>query len=354
MKMGRNYFYIRHIPAIILALLSAAAIIIYPTEFATGAKNGLALLGESVIPALFPFMVLSTYLADNPATQGIFNLLHKFSRKVFNVSGVSLIAPTTGMLGGYPIGAQAVARLFEGNLISQDEAHRLLCWSINPSPTFAITFLGKFLMGNTACGTIMYASNILASLTIGVFLRFLGNNKEDVVFQKHYVDKKNIFVNSVATSCKAMLSICGWVLLFSAFSNGINSLIKNEAVNIFLNTVSEVSVGCNIAVQEGLSLPIICAIIGFGGFAVIFQIAPYLEKCNFKLKYFICWRLIIAALSAFYCTKLIALFPNATTTFENLSHGYSLTVSHTPLTSIILIFTCILLVFEVDNKRKIC
>ena len=54
MKTGRNYFYIRHIPAIILALLSAAAIIIYPTEFATGAKNGLALLGESVIPALFP------------------------------------------------------------------------------------------------------------------------------------------------------------------------------------------------------------------------------------------------------------------------------------------------------------
>ncbi len=354
MKMRHNSFYIRHIPAIILALFSSAAIIIYPTEFATGVKAGITLLGESVIPALFPFMVLSTYLADNPVTQTFFSLLHKFSKKVFNVSGVSLIAPVTGMLGGYPIGAQAVARLFEGNLISQDEAHRLLCWSINPSPTFVITFLGKFLLGNIACGTIMYASNILASLTIGVFVRFLGSNDKDVAFKRHYVDKKNIFVNAVATSCKAMLSICGWVLLFSAFSNGINNLIRSEAISTFLKTVSEVSVGCNTAVQEGLSLPIICAIIGFGGFAVIFQIAPYLERCNFKLKYFICLRLIIASLSAFYCTKLIALFPNAVSTFENLTQNYSPAISHTPLTSIILIFTCILLVFEVDNKRKIC
>ncbi len=354
MKSQRKAFYIRHFSKIILALCAGATIIIYPTEFANGVKNGIALCGESVIPALFPFMVISTYLADNPAMQEIFSLFHKFSKKLFNISGVGLVAPITGMLGGYPIGAQAVARLFEGNLISQDDAHRLLCWSINPSPTFVITFIGKFLIGNTISGAIIYASNILASLTIGIFVRFLADSDEEIVFTKRHIERRNIFVNSVAVSCKAMLFICGWVLLFSAFSNGVNSLIKNEAINIFLKTISEVSVGCNVAVQEGLSLPVICALIGFGGFAVIFQIAPYLEKCNFKLKYFICWRLIIASLSAFYCTRLIALFPNAVFTLQNLTHSYSPEITHTPIISIILIFTCTLLVFEVDNKRKIC
>lgn len=354
MKMWRNSFYIKRVPAIIFALCSACAVIIYPTEFATGVKNGITLLGESIIPALFPFMVLSTYLADNPATQKIFNLFHKFSKKLFNVNGEGLIAPVSGMLGGYPIGAQVISHLFESKQISQNEAHRLLCWSINPSPTFVITFLGKFMMNNTVCGALMYASNLLATLTIGVLVRFLGSDDEVVAFKSCCSDKKNIFINAVGTSCKSMLSICGWVLLFSAFSNGINSLIKNETVSIFIKTVSEVSIGCNIAVQEGLSVPLICALIGFGGFAVIFQIAPYLEKCNFKLKYFICCRVIIASLSAFYCTRLIALFPNAVPTFGYLSQTHSPTISHTPLTSIILILTCILLIFEVDNKRKIC
>ena len=163
-----------------------------------------------------------------------------------------------------------------------------------------------------------------------------------------------MFINAVAFSCKAMLSICGWVLLFSAFSRGINSFIHNHTVSVFFKAVAEVTVGSTTAVQEGLSLPVIGAITGFGGLAVIFQIAPYLEKCSFKLKYFICWRLVNAALSAFYCLKLVALFPNTVSSSTYLFNSYTPSIAHTPLASIILLLTCILLVFEVDNKRKIC
>lgn len=355
MKLWLNNTYLRYFPKFILAICATVTIIIYPTEFATGVKEGIKLLGESIIPALFPFMVISSYIAESPVTQLIFNLIDRPSKKLFNTPGIGLIAPITGMLGGYPIGAQAVARLLENKRISEDEAHRLICWSVNPSPTFVITLLGKFLIGNTGAGVIMYISNILSSVTVGLFLRFLGSNNEVMHLEKKCTDNKNaLFINAVASSCKAMLSICGWVLLFSAFSRGINTLITNHTISVFFKAVAEVTIGCTTAVQEGLSLPVICAVIGFGGFAVIFQIAPYLEKCCFKLKYFICWRLVNAALSAFFCSKLIALFPNAVSSSTYLLNGYAPSIAHTPLASIILLFTCILLIFEVDNKRKIC
>jgi sporulation integral membrane protein YlbJ len=355
MKLQIRNLYLKHLPGFIIALCAIATIILYPTEFATGVKSGIKLLGESIIPALFPFMVLSSYIAESPATQLIFNLLHKPSKKLFNIPGIGLIAPLTGMLGGYPVGAQAVSRLFEANLISKNEAHRLICWSVNPGPTFVITLLGRFLIGNSSAGYIMYASNLLSSLTIGLFLRFLGNEAEAIHFEKRQTENKGgFFISAVASSCKAMISICGWVILFSAFSRGINSFIGDRTVSVLFRTVAEVTIGCTTAIQEGFSLPVICAITGFGGFAVIFQIMPYLEACGLKLKYFICCRLVNAALSAFYCSKLIELFPGAVSSSAYISSSYAPSLAHTPLASVFLLLTCILLIFEVDNKRKIC
>ncbi len=354
MSVVGKFFYFKQLPKLLFALCCAAAIVVFPAEFTAGVKDGILLLGNSLIPALFPFMVVSTYLADSPATQMLFKALDRPAAKLFNIRGAGLVAPITGMLGGYPIGAQATARLFESNQISKAEAHRLLSWSVNPSPTFVITVLGRFLMGNTGAGAIMYISNILASFTIGIFARFLGKNDELTTPTQKLADQKNIFISSVAVASKAMLSICGWVLLFSAFSSGINSLVRFKSVSSFLKTVCEVTIGSSTAIQEGFSLPVVCAITGFGGLAVIFQLAPYLEKCDYKLKYFICWRLINAALSGFYCSKLIILFPCAVTTFENAFNGYLPHIAHTPVASIILIITCILLIFEVDNKRKLC
>lgn len=342
-------------PKAICLLICLITTIIFPTEIANGVRDGLLLLGDSLIPALFPFMVLASYLADSPLFYLSAHILHKPSKRLFNVSGTGLITVILGMLGGYPIGAKLTSQLYENGYLSKSDTHRLLCWCINPSPSFVITAVGTFMLRNTKSGILLYCANILASFTIGLAVRFLVFKERDNNPVTKYIEQRNVFISAVASASKAMLSICGWVLLFSAIAAGLECIIHYERVTLFIKTISEVTTGCRFAACDGFSLPVICAVTGFGGFAVIFQIAPYLEKCNFSLKQFICWRIINGALSAFYCSVFIKIFPDTVSTIYSFNAGEAVyNISHSPVAAIILMLTCILLILEVDNKRKLC
>lgn len=348
---------LRHLPKILCIVIAFLGLIFYPREIGNGVRNGLTLLGEKVIPSLFPFMILSTYISFSPYSFHISRLLHKPARKIFNINGAGLTAVFLGILGGYPIGAKAVSDFYQLKRLDKSDINRLLCWCVNPSPAFVITATGTFMMSNTQSGIVMYISLMLASLTIGIFARFIPSESygHEAIPNAFPIDRKNIFINSVSSGSKAMLSICGWVLLFSAVCAGLDCLTESKEITLLIKVFSEVTTGCESGIANGLSLPLICAILGFGGFAVIFQVAPYLEKCDYNLKFFICWRLINGALSAFYCSRIMKLFPDSQAVFQTVTVGSSeFTLSHSIGASVILLLTCIVLILEVDNKRKMC
>lgn len=347
--------YIIHIFKIFFILISLVGLIAFPKEIGNGVKSGLLLLGDSIIPALFPFMVFASYIAFSPYSDRISMLLKKPAQKLFSTNGNGLTAVILGILGGYPIGAKTVAEYYQQGLLSANEAHRIIPWCVNPSPAFVITATGTFLLRNTKSGAIIYISVILASLTIGVFNRFIKidcekNEKTNI----SPLMQKDVFINSVASASKAMLAICGWVLTFSALCAGFDCLTDNEHLSLLIKSIAEVTNGCRLAAEEGLSLPLICAITSFGGFAVIFQVSPYLQICSYNLRVFICWRLLSAALSAFYCSLFIRLFPDAQSVYQVISVAdKSFTVSHSISAAVILLITCVVLILEVDNKRKV-
>jgi hypothetical protein len=82
------------------------------------------------------------------------------------------------------------ADLYKANRLTQNEAERLMLFTINSGPAFALTAVGTNMLGNTLSGVILYISTILTSLTIGFFCRFLS-------------DKKELDVNKIITSEKS-------------------------------------------------------------------------------------------------------------------------------------------------------
>lgn len=341
---------------IFFAAISFIVLILFPQEIGDGVKSGLYLLGNSVIPALFPFMLLSTYISFSPCSRYLSLILERPAQWLFGINGTGLCAVVLGILGGYPIGAKTVAEFFEQRLLSQYDTKRLLSWCVNPSPAFVITAIGTFLLRNTSSGIIMYVSILLSSITIGIANKFMishqktSESKADIA----PLNESNIFISSVTSGSKAMLSVCGWVLTFSAICAGIDCITYNKNLSLLIKSVSEVTNGCSVIADTGLPLPVLCALLGFGGFAVIFQVAPYLQMCNYSLKIFICWRIVIASLSAFYCSILIKIFPKAHSVIHVIAIGdTNLTLSHSIGASIILLITCIVLILEVDNKRKV-
>lgn len=339
----------------VLIFISILALSIYPKEIGTGIKTGLTTLYETIIPSLFPFMILSSYASDSHVADAFARKLFSFSKKAFKVNPHGIIAFLLGILGGYPIGAKSLAEFYENKKLNNYDVRKLFCWCINPSPAFAITAVGTFMLGSTKSGIIIYISILISSLCIGLCIGFLNKNFQCVSdFKEIKVDSKHIFINSVAKGNSAMLSVCGWILIFSGISASLEKVIPNEYASLFFNSITEVTNGCKVAISHSLPLPAICAILSFGGLAVIFQIGPYLEKCNISFKEFFCWRVVNGSLSAFLCSQLLRIFPDCQTVFSNISIGNTtLTTNHSLFTAFMMILMCTVFVFEVDNRKKV-
>ena len=351
----RSYILLKFIPPFAGIILITTGLIIYPTQTAEGIKKGLFLLGDNIIPSLFPFMVLSSYVSNSSTIDLLAKFLEKPAQKVFRISGNGSIAVILGLLGGYPIGAKTTAEFLKKGKLTPNEANRLLYWCVNPGPAFVITAVGSFMLSDLKIGIILYVSNIFSALLMGFCSRFFSNKQKLGDYIPKYENKKDVFVKSVSSGSEAMLGICGWVLTFSAIAALGNQIISSENINIFLNTILEVTTGCTYAVKYNLPLPIISAILGFGGFAVIFQIRNYMEICNVSLKNFLCIRILNGALSAFFCSQLMKFFPESVSVFSQINAGNTVFhLSHSVSASFILIVMCTVFIFEVDNKRKMC
>lgn len=345
---------IKYLPSVITVILCTLGLLLSPVKTAEGVKAGLTLAGNNLIPSLFPFMVLSSYIVNSSVSDIIAKLLNKPALKIFKVNGYGLCAVILGLMGGYPIGARAVAEFYTQKKISKKQAQTLLLWCVNPGPAFVIISIGTFMYTRIKIGVILYVSVVTASLITGITASFFI--KEDyappIIIREN--KNENIFVNSVKNASRAMLSICSWVLVFSASGELVAEYFPSAFATVF-KSLSEVTTGCCTVASLKLPLPLTCGILGFGGFAILFQIADYLHQCSVKPQFYICTRIINGSLSAFICSELLKFFPESVAVFSHITvNGVVFPLYHSISSAIVLILMFILFILEVDNKKKVC
>ena len=344
---------LKKLVAITGVVIFGVIFITHPDIASDGVKKGLALLGENLIPALFPFMIVSGYIAESPITYLTTHIFDKAAHKAFRTSACSLVIFFLGCLGGYPIGAKTINEFRKKGYISETESARLFNWCINPGISFVVTAVGTFMLGNTLSGIIIYFSCVAASIVLGIFSGFFCRIPQAP--QKHISNEKfteHALIKAVSSSVEAMSGICGWVLFFSTLCELCNQLIDAKDLKLLINAVAEVTLGCKATISAGLPLPVLCAVISFGGLAVASQIAPYLAECGVKMKSYICWQLAGSALSSFFCSQLVKFFPRCAVASASIPPVGTLTKG-VP-TALIMLLMCIVMIFEVDNKRKVC
>ena len=346
---------LKNIVTLVIVSVVGVCLIIHPQNTTDGIKNGFLLLGNNLIPSLFPFMVLSSFISGSGVAQMISKIFEKPFRFFFKTSGYGIIPFVLGCLGGYPVGAKTVCEFYEEGKISQNDAGRLIYWCINPSPAFLITAVGTFLLNNAKSGLILYFSCLLSSVTVGFFCRFISSNEMYPIESYQKNAKENLFVKSVSKGSEGMLAICGWVLTFCVLASLCDALNFPYSLSCIIKSAGEVTTGCKNAISTGLSLPVVAGISGFGGFAVICQCASYASLCKTPMKYLICSRLINSALSAIYCSVILKFFPQCEIAGVIIgSNTVTIPLYHSISAAIILIAMCALLILEVDNRKKVC
>ncbi len=152
------------------ALILTAVILLFPAQCMALALNGLRLWYEKMIPALFPFMVLSGVIIRMDLTETFVKVLDPVLGRLFQVRNACIYGMTVGFLCGFPMGAHTAAQLCGQKKISRQEASFLLFFCNNIGPVYFLSFVMPTLSLKGAAPFLagMYGLPFL----YGLFLRY--------------------------------------------------------------------------------------------------------------------------------------------------------------------------------------
>ena len=246
----------------------------------TGAQNGIELCIRTVIPSLFPFFLLSILLTGTLMGAGrrlLDPLCHIF--RIPTGAGTLLLS---GILGGYPVGAQCVGQAFERGSLSHRDARRMLAFCSNCGPAFLFGMIGAVFDEwwiPWALWAVHLISAWITSCVVpsdGIGTVFLRTNDAMTVQQ------------ALNKALKVMASVCGWVVLFRLviqFWQRWFLWLLPEELEIAICGILELSNGCvelSRIENTGLRFILCAGFLGFGGLCVTMQtysvITPELDR----------------------------------------------------------------------------
>lgn len=318
---------------IILPLLLTGGFIILfffdPSTVTGGVRSGLSQCGEAIIPSLFPFLVLSDYLTRSGIAMKLGGRLNKFSQRLFRLPGCCICVIFMSLIGGYPVGARMAAELYNDGEISRFQTRRLLVFCFGSGPAFTIGTVGLTMLSCRKCGFILYASQLISALSVGVISRFFAKSEQNRAFLTPKKLRTDVIVESVSAATEAMLGMCAWILLFSSLGGFLLRLAGLGKIFEPLLLMSEVTQGCSFAAR---SLPVflLAPILSWGGFAVHMQLLPYLKSIGMTLPELWLSRIPCCTVSAIVSRLLFKLFPCEAQVFSTISEftvkAYSVSV----------------------------
>jgi len=337
----------------------SALLVLYSPLALEGARKGLALCGQVIIPSMYPFFVLA----------GIFTQSQRGAKKFPAALGAVLL----GFLGGYPLGAKTAAQLLEQGAVTRAQAQKLQLFCVNAGPAYLIGAVGSGLLGSRRAGMILFASMLLSGLAMGILTRFLPLEEKAKPVGAAFLPPAHsspanplppaqrppfdhILLGAVTQATGSILGVCAWVVLFSSLCALLQLLPHGLWPAIpALNVLLEVSSGSVAVARASMPLPVLCAALGWGGLAVHCQLLGDIRKTGLPLRLFWVSRLLHGALAAAVCAALTRWFPIGmpAAVLWGAGRGVRLWAVSAPAAAAVLFF-CAFLILDLDLNRKVC
>ena len=272
----------------ILALFSLLFMIFHAGLVTKGAAAGLLLWYSAVVPALFPFMVLSSILS---ASGGISWLMQPFT-VVFRFCGLSAdgwYVLLTGLLCGCPMGAKTCADFLAERRLSSSEAKFLFALCNHPSPMFLAGFVYPMFAAQLPLLCFVFAI-YMPLLLLAIPAHFIYHapfspesipeNSANAFSSKHTrSDKSSSSALSldaaILNSAEILVKIGGYLIFYSILILVIRNTPEIPApARLFFSGAMEITTGIR-TVSDSLTYPYsaiaAAAIFSFGGFSAMSQ-----------------------------------------------------------------------------------
>lgn len=339
----------------VIVLSVLGILFIFSQECKNGAVNGILLCLSILVPSLFPFFILSSFLAESNMLDCIVPVFNPVGKFFLGARGICIIPLILSLLGGYPVGAKTIASLYHCKAISESEAKRLVplcCWA---GPGFLVTFVGVSMLLSKESGIILLSSQIISVTLLCLLSRVMyGKTDSDSILnvKKSGTSISEALVSSVNSAVKSTAGMCGFVIAFSVVCNVLTEGFgaDNTLGKIFVSLL-EITTGISLISGE-VSLEVISLLAGFGGVCVHLQIFRELKGIPYSKARFYFFR-FIASVLCFLSTKiLIYIFPIKEAVFSTVSKAPKLTFYSGVAGSVALIFTSVVFILSLRKKHS--
>jgi sporulation integral membrane protein YlbJ len=251
-----------------------------------------------------------------------------------------------GISSGYPVGAKITVDLRKQNLCSKAEAERLLTFTNNSSPLFITGAVATGILGVPQLGLLLLLTHLAGCITVGLLFRFykpsktvshqsssLRNPVSSLPYQQvrpnigfYNIGKK--LGDAINNSINTLLLICGFIIVFSVFTN----ILINLKIVYFL-ACGVKFVFQYIGIAFSLAFPVICGffeitsginyinmqfapidhkiiiaafVLGWGGLSVHAQVASIIAHTDISIKPYLFGKLLHGLFSAIYVAMALS------------------------------------------------
>jgi sporulation integral membrane protein YlbJ len=297
-------------------LFFALALLAWPQQAAAAMRDGLSLCGNVLIPALFPFFVLSALVVELDLCRYLGRLFGPVMAPLFRVNGSCAAALALGLVGGYPVGARTALGLYQSGQCSRTEAQRMLAFCNNCGPAFLVGVVGAGIFQSTAVGLLLYGVHIAAAGMVGLLFRFYKPQEGPSVVRSAPSHGPEVrfaaaFSRSVTGALQSLLNLCAFLLFFTVFLR-ILSLSGLPAalaallglppvwVERLLTGLLELSSGVTALVDGPITVRLTLAafLLGWAGLSVHCQVMALLDNSGLSLGTHLVGKLLHGLLSA--------------------------------------------------------
>ena len=270
----------------VFSVISAAGglllLLLCPSVAADGARAGLSLTIEVLLPSLFPFMVLTDLLTGSalPGTE----------RRFFSF--------LLGFAGGYPTGARLVCGLYSSGRISRAEAEWRLGWCSNCGIGFLFGTVAAGLLGRPALGVSLFLVQAVSALCCALFLR-PPRRASVAVFLPTAAGG---LPAALSRAAKAMAGVGSGVILISALLSAAESLLPPlpPLISALLRGTCELSLGARAAAALPGGEVLLSAVCAFGGLCVHLQCLGFISAARLSPRRYFAGKALQALLAAFF------------------------------------------------------
>lgn len=314
LSRGRAVFAVLAFCSLTLILFRSEIAIQYVTR-------GLLLCARTVIPSLFPFMVLSEIIVVGGLGSRLLERITAPMGRLLRLPRAGCTAVLLGMLCGFPVGAKCATLAWEQGDLTDDEAERTVACANNPSSAFLISAVGISLWENRRFGVALYVCVLLASLLVGILIGRLSK-KTNTSSEKPPIARAvpplsaHLFTDAIASATRSILLVCAYVIFFSAFVGTLGSLLDGmhlpQATVAALFSLFELSGGVSqtAALGNTLHAAILTALaVGWSGLSVHCQVLSVCDGTGLSLRPYLVSKLLSALLCALLFGILLVLCP---------------------------------------------